>query len=99
MTEQNEHEAEVKMTAYEKFQVNIKKAKASAEKITNKALEDRSLIEEMDLELEELASDLEGQESKLFGTQDEIESEAVEQILDENPHSSTFQQMIDAPTA
>jgi hypothetical protein len=78
-------------TNFEKFQANIQRAKASAEKITNKALEDRGLIEEMDLELEELANDLEGKESELFGTQKEIE---IETRLDDNPNSPTFNQQI-----
>tara|TARA_R110000868_G_scaffold112527_2_gene302989 strand:- start:18770 stop:19048 length:279 start_codon:yes stop_codon:yes gene_type:complete len=87
-----ENDNQTEPTAYEKFQANIQRAKESAERITNKALEDRSLIEEMDLELEELASELEGKESKLFGTQEEIEE--VETRLDEDPNSPTYNQHI-----
>ena len=85
---------QTELTTYEKFQANIQRAKDSAEKITNKALEDRSLIEEMDLELEELANDLEGKESKLFGTPEEIETPA--QVMDTDPNSPTYNQMINA---
>ena len=95
MTEQDN---QAEPTAYERMQANINKAKASVERITNKALEDRSLIENMDLDLEELVSDLEGKESELFGSPKEIEEE-VEQVLDTDPNSLTFQQMIDAPRA
>ena len=92
MTEQDN---QAEPTAYERMQANINKAKASVERITNKALEDRSLIENMDLDLEELVSDLEGKESELFGSPKEIEE--VEQVMDTNPHSPTFQSMIDKP--
>ena len=89
MTENNN---QTELTAFEKFQVNIKKAKDSAERITTKALEDRSLIEEMDFELEELTNDLESKESKLFGTQEEIEE--IVTRLDEDPNSPTYNQHI-----
>ena len=95
--EELNQEEQVQPTAYERMQANITKAKASAERIMTKALEDRSLIEEMDIGLEELANDLEGKESELFGTQKEVEEEVEEEVLtklDENPHSPTHGQQI-----
>lgn len=97
MTEQDYQEEEQILSTYERMQANITKAKASAERIMTKALEDRSLIEEMDIGLEELANDLEGKESELFGTQKEVEEVIEEEVLtklDENPHSPTHGQQI-----
>ena len=102
-----EQELYAELTSYEKFQMNMKKAKESVHNITNKALDNKILIEDMDLELEELVIELKGKETELFGTQKEIQEEVLveaeqeiqqeiqhETKLDENPHSPTYGQQI-----
>ena len=118
MTEQDHQEEQsieeqIAVIGMERFQRLLDRTKSSAERIKvssekamDKALADRDLMEDMNLEfesltdgLEELANDLEGKESELFGTQKEVEEEEPQKVLDTDPNSHTFQQMIDAPQA
>ena len=90
---------EQEVTAYDRMKENISRAKESASRIMTKALEDRSLIEEMDVELQDIADELENKETELLGgekVEDETteESTEVEMRMDTNPASPTYNTMI-----
>lgn len=109
MTENDNQTEQAEPTILETLQGYIVKAKGSAERIKvssersmDKALEERELMSEINLELEELtenfeelANTLEGKESELFGSPKEIGE--VAQVMDTDPNSPTFQSMIDVP--
>lgn len=76
MTEIDNQEEQYELTPYEKFQLNIEKAKDLAEKIADKALSELALRESMGNDLEGLVENLEKQGEKLFGapeTEEELE--------------------------
>ena len=84
---------EQEVTAYDRMKENISRAKESANRIMTKALEDRSLIEEMDMELQDIADELENKETELLGGE-KVEDIQEENILDETIGSPTYGQMI-----
>jgi len=82
---------------FERLKANIERAKGSANRIMNKALEDRALIEEMDMELQDIADELESKETELLGG--EKVEDAQEEVLtriDPDPNSPTYNQEIPA---
>jgi KaiC/GvpD/RAD55 family RecA-like ATPase len=90
---QEEQPNEVKLTAYEKFQLDIEKAKESAEIIVNKALDERALRESMGVDLEGLVENLEEQKNRLLTTEEEIEEE-LEPMEDLDPSHPEYVQPI-----
>jgi hypothetical protein len=90
MTEQDYQEEEQILTAYEKFQVGIEKAKELTEKIADKALSELALRESMGNDLEGLVENLEKQGEKLFGAP-EIEGE-LEPVEDLDPSHPEYVQ-------
>ena len=83
MTEQDHQEEEQILTAYEKFQLNINRARELAEKISNKAIDELALRESMGVDLEGLVESLEKEGEKLFGVP-EVEEE-LEPMQDLDP--------------
>jgi hypothetical protein len=73
----------VMLTAYEKFQFNIERAKELAEKIATKALDELAIRESMGDDLDGLVENLEGQSVRLFSAP-EIEEELEPVQLDPN---------------
>ena len=81
----------------EKLFKTIARIQEKADSILEVALERAILIEEMDKKLEEIADEMETKETELLGTLKEMDNpKEEEQILDQDPHSPTFQQMINA---
>ena len=93
MTEQDYQEEEQILTAYEKFQVGIEKAKELTEKIADKALSELALRESMGNDLDGLVENLEKQGEKLFGAP-EVEEEEVDESIDPNDPNYTIPQPI-----
>jgi tRNA G37 N-methylase Trm5 len=91
-------ETEKELSVFERLKANIERAKGSADRIMNKALEDRALIEEMDMELQDIADELENKETELLGGEkvDETENAEVEMRMDVDPNSPTYNTMIPA---
>ena len=77
------------MNISERLVFNLNKSIASANRILNKALDDKALIESMDVELEKLANDLEDKETKLFGVPET--EEELEPIQDLDPSHPDYQ--------
>lgn len=99
MEEQHEQiEAPIE-TSTERCKRFLKQARKSAEAIMEKALEDKALLEEIEVDLEELAEDMEGKETELLGgekVEDATTEESTEVemalITDPNsPHYNTMQ--------
>ena len=91
-------ETETELPVFERLKANIERAKSSANRIMNKALEDRALIEEMDMEIQDIADELESKETELLGGEkvDETENAEVEMRIDPDPNSPTYNTMIPA---
>lgn len=96
----DEIEKTTELTSIERFRSAISRAKNSANNIMEKALEDKALLEEIEIDLEELAEEMKGKETELLGTDgespivDEVEEEAIEYRIDDNPNSPTYNQQI-----
>ena len=91
MEEQNEQVE----TSTERCKRFLKKAKKSASVIMEKALEDKALLEEIEIDLEELAEEMEGKETELLGGEKvdgEESSPEMALVTDTNsPHYNTMQ--------
>ena len=82
-------------TSTERCKRFLKQARKSAEAIMEKALEDKALLEEIEVDLEELAEDMEGKETELLGGE-KVDTEEAEPemalVTDPNsPHYNTMQ--------
>ena len=94
MEEQNEQVVETSTERCKRF---LKQAKKSANAIMEKALEDKALLEEIEIDLEELAEEMQGKETELLGG--EKVEDAQEEVLtriDPDPNSPTYNQEIPA---
>jgi len=89
MEEQNEQVE----TSTERCKRFLKQAKKSASAIMEKALEDKALLEEIEIDLEELAEDMEGKETELLGGEkvDETEPQTKLDTDPNSPHYNTMQ--------
>tara|TARA_R110001599_G_scaffold2627_6_gene14245 strand:- start:12436 stop:12726 length:291 start_codon:yes stop_codon:yes gene_type:complete len=82
-------------TSTERCKRFLKQARKSADAIMEKALEDKALLEEIEVDLEELAEDMEGKETELLGGE-KVDTEEAEPemalVTDPNsPHYNTMQ--------
>ena len=85
-------------TSTERCKRFLKQARKSAEAIMEKALEDKALLEEIEVDLEEFAEEMEGKETELFGgekVEDATteESTEVEMALVTDPNSPHYNTM------
>tara|TARA_R110001632_G_scaffold227155_1_gene361436 strand:+ start:1318 stop:1623 length:306 start_codon:yes stop_codon:yes gene_type:complete len=86
-------------TSTERCKRFLKQARKSAEAIMEKALEDKALLEEIEVDLEELAEDMEGKETELLGGE-KVEDESTDSNahtqtrIDPDPNSPTYNQQI-----
>ena len=82
-------------TSSERCKRFLKQARKSAEAIMEKALEDKALLEEIEVDLEELAEEMEGKETELLGGEkvDAEESEHEMALVTDpsSPHYNTMQ--------
>ena len=82
-------------TSTERCKRFLKQARKSAEAIMEKALEDKALLEEIEVDLEELAENMEGKETELLGGE-KVDTEGAEPEMalvtdPNNPHYNTMQ--------
>ena len=90
MEEQNEQTE----TSTERCRRFLKQARKSAEAIMEKALEDKAILEEIELDLEELAENMQGKETDLLGGEKvDVEETEPQMVLVTDPNSPHYNTM------
>jgi hypothetical protein len=90
MEEQNEQTE----TSTERCRRFLKQARKSAEAIMEKALEDKAILEEIELDLEELAENMQGKETDLLGGEKvDVEETEPQMVLVTDPNSPYYNTM------